>query len=374
VGGLLRQRACLPIGALGPALARRPGETKQLDSRLWRPRQGAGGEVWPTLMGRPIFPATRRVHSEGNGSDTCDHAGHRGQRVMLRRVAITGAHGQLGQQLVTAFREAGDEVLPLARPDFDLSRRGDLARVSAWSPDVVINSAAWTDVDGCARDPARAMAINGIAAGEVANAAARAGALTVQISTNEVFDGSLDGPYTENDTPNPVNPYGASKLLGERLVAEATRRHLIVRTAWLFGAEGSNFVTKILAAADRASAAHVPLRVVGDEWGNPTSTSWLAAAVRGLADAALDDAEVHGIWHRAGQPATSRVAWARRILHGTDAQIVEISLDEYPRASRVPPRATLVTARPLALPAGDWQLETDAAVTLLRAAGHGSTS
>jgi dTDP-4-dehydrorhamnose reductase len=281
---------------------------------------------------------------------------------MSRRVAITGASGQLGQQLAAAFREAGDDVWPLTRPEFDITRSGDLRRLRAWSPDVVINSAAWTDVDGCARDPARATAINGTAAGAVAESAARAGALTVQISTNEVFDGSLARPYTEDDVPNPINPYGASKLLGERLVAAASRRHLIIRTAWLFGVGGSNFVTKILAAADRASAAGVPLRVVGDEWGNPTSTSWLAGVIRELVNAALDDVELVGTWHRAGQPAASRVAWARRILQGTDAQITEISLDEYPRPSLVPPRATLSTARSLAFPVGDWQAETDTVV------------
>jgi dTDP-4-dehydrorhamnose reductase len=291
---------------------------------------------------------------------------------MSRRVAITGASGQLGQQLVAAFRGAGDDVLPLIRPEFDITKTGDLQRLTAWSPDVVINSAAWTDVDGCARDPARAMAINGTAAGEIAKAAARA--VIVQISTNEVFDGTLDRPYTEDDTPNPINPYGASKLLGERLVAEATNRHLIVRTAWLFGPHGSNFVTKILTAADRASAAGVPLRIVGDEWGNPTSTIWLAAGVRALADAVLDDLDMRGIWHRAGQPATSRVAWARRILHATDTRIIEITLDEYPRESRVPPRATLGSTRPLAPPDGDWRMETDNVVAVLRASNIGQAS
>jgi dTDP-4-dehydrorhamnose reductase len=290
---------------------------------------------------------------------------------MSRRVAVIGARGQLGHELVATFREVGDEVLPLMRPEFDITSTGDLARVSAWSPDVVINSAAWTDVDGCARNPARAMAINGTAAGELAKAAARAGALTVQVSTNEVFDGSLDRPYTEDDTPNPINPYGASKLLGERLVASATRRHLIVRTSWLFGSHGSNFLTKILTAADRASAAGVPLRIVGDEWGNPTPTSWLAAAILALVQAGLDNVAIRGIQHRAGQPATSRVAWARRILDRTDTQIVKITLKDYPRASRVPPRATLTTTRPPTPPEGDWQVETDTVVAALRAAKDG---
>ncbi len=189
-----------------------------------------------------------------------------------RRTAITGAVGQLGTELVRAFAAAGDEVLALARPEFDITRPADLKRLTAWRPDVVVNSAAWTDVDGCARDPERAMRINGEAAGAVAAAGAAAGALSVQISTNEVFDGELDRPYAEDDEPSPINPYGASKLAGERAVATANPRHLIVRTAWLFGPRGTNFVTKILAAAERARAAGEPLRVVDDEWGNPTWT------------------------------------------------------------------------------------------------------
>ena len=157
---------------------------------------------------------------------------------MARRVAIVGAAGQLGSELVRAFADAGDEVLALARPDFDLTDASHLPRLAAWRPDVVVNSAAWTDVDGCARDPDRAMRINGDAAGALAAAAADAGATVVQVSTNEVFDGSLDRPYTETDQPNPINPYGASKLAGELLVAGANPRHLIVRTSWLFSHTG----------------------------------------------------------------------------------------------------------------------------------------
>ncbi len=155
-----------------------------------------------------------------------------------RRTAITGAAGQLGSELVRAFAAAGDEVLALARPEFDISRPADLDQLTAWRPDVVVNSAAWTDVDGCARDPERAMRINGEAAGAVAAAGAAAGALSVQISTNEVFDGELGRPYAEDDEPSPINPYGASKLAGEGAVASGQsaaphRPHrLAVRPWW----------------------------------------------------------------------------------------------------------------------------------------------
>lgn len=264
-----------------------------------------------------------------------------------RRVAITGAGGQLGAELVRTFTSAGDEVLALARPDFDITRAADLKQLTSWGPEVVVNSAAWTDVDGCARDPERAIRINGEAAGAVAAAAAAASAVIVQISTNEVFDGTLDRPYTEQDEPNPINPYGASKLAGERAVVAANPLHVIARTAWLFGPRGSSFVTKIMAAAERARAAREPLRVVDDEWGNPTWTPWLAQAIAALiSDHRRQNASV---WHLAGEPPTSRLGWATHVLQDLDVQIQPITLAEYERPSQPPSRAILDTGQARAI-------------------------
>ena len=270
------------------------------------------------------------------------------------RVAITGAAGQLGGELVRAFGARGDEVLALVRPEFDVTRVRDLDRLAAWNPDVVVNAAAWTDVDGCARDPELAMRINGEAAGAVARAAATAGALVVQVSTNEVFDGSLDRPYTEDDAPHPINPYGASKLAGERLVAAANPRHLIVRTAWLFGPGGTNFVTKILDAAARSREAGQPLRVVADEWGNPTWTPTLADDITVLAESQLHPELVH----LAGEPPASRLAWASAFVP-TDVAIEPIGMVDFARPSRVPPRAVLAMdkARALGIPPRSWVSE-----------------
>lgn len=274
-----------------------------------------------------------------------------------RRVAITGAGGQLGCELVRAFEAAGNDVLALARPEFDILRVADLTRLTAWRPDIVINSAAWTNVDGCARDPERAMAVNGTAAGEVAAAAAAAGALAVQISTNEVFDGTAAPPYTEDDAPNPINPYGTSKLAGEKMVQAATDGHLIVRTAWLFGSTGENFVTRILAAADAAAARGQPLRVVGDEFGNPTPAAWLANAIATLV---VDPDQGGGrkILHLAGSPPTSRYHWAKAAL-GDSVEIQAIRSDEFQRASRVPRRAVLSVSLAAQLGfATGWEDET----------------
>jgi dTDP-4-dehydrorhamnose reductase len=258
--------------------------------------------------------------------------------VAARRVAITGATGQLGRQLVIAFRRNGDEILPLSRPAFDLAVPATVDAITAWHPDVIVNSAAWTDVDGCAREPDLARAMNGEAAGMVARAAAKVGALAVQISSNEVFAGDFDRPYGEDDPTGPINAYGCSKLLGEELVRAATPRHLVVRTAWLFGPGGTNFVTKILAGAQRAAARGEALRVVDDEWGNPT---WTPALAEGIV-AAVESSEI-GIRHVAGLPATTRLDWADEAIAaaGIAVTLEGIPAMSFERASRPPARAVL---------------------------------
>ena len=291
----------------------------------------------------------------GTDPKIAERPASRGSPGAPRRVAVTGAAGLLGRELVRAFGQAGDEVLPLARPAFELTDPAHLEGLRSWRPDVVVNAAAWTDVDGCARDPQRAMAINGVAAGAVARAAAGADALIVQVSTNEVFDGSLDRPYVEEDIPNPINPYGASKLRGEELVARVTPLHLIVRTAWLYGGS-AGFPSRIRAAADRMLSERRPLRVVADEFGNPTHAAWLATAIERVVHR---DDPVQGVLHLAGIPPVSRHDWAEVVVGDLPVRLEPIASSEYPRASRVPLRAVLDVARAdgLGLLEGaDWRL------------------
>ena len=254
-----------------------------------------------------------------------------------RPVLVTGAAGQLGRQLVDAFRASGEEVIALTRSEFDLAdpEVGTVVRVA--QPGLVVNAAAWTDVDGCARDPDRAMLLNGTAAGRLAAAAAEIGAAFIQVSTNEVFDGTSEEPYGEDARTNPINPYAASKLAGEHAVAGANPKHLIVRTAWIFGPGGQNFPTRIIAAARRMRAERKPLRVVTDEIGNPTWAPDLARAI-----ATAQDRGQRGILHLAGEPAVSRHDWARVILSDMpDLHIEPILSSDYARPSAVPPRAVL---------------------------------
>ena len=271
----------------------------------------------------------------------------------MTRILVTGAMGLLGLELVRVFRSDGDEVIDLGRDDLDLEDPQSMHRIDASDPDVVINAAAWTDVDACARDPARAMRINGVGPGLVAKAAARSNALVVQISTNEVFEGANGCTYSEDDSPGPVNPYGASKLAGERAVANNAARHLIVRTAWLYSHD-RGFPARIRAAADRL-ASNEPLRVVDDEWGNPTPVASLAPVIVASTRHALKDESLRVI-HLAGEPPTTRYDWAALALGDWNGQLERIKRRDYSRASTVPEHAVLSTARAhtLGLPPIRW--------------------
>lgn len=206
------------------------------------------------------------------------------------------------------------------------------------------------------------MRLNGIAPGVLAGDARDLAALFVQVSTNEVFDGRLDRPYREDDEPNPVNPYGASKLAGERAVVSATDRYVVARTSWLFSAGARTFPAKIRAAAERAHAAGAPLRVVADEFGNPTWVPDLAAAiVRAVRLRMVDDGP--SCLHLAGWPPTSRLGWAQAALTDmSELAVAPIAQSDYPRPSRVPPRAILDIdlARTFDIEPSDWRRATAA--------------
>lgn len=252
------------------------------------------------------------------------------------RVAVTGAAGQLGRELVRAFTTNGARVVALTRPAFALEDPSLPVRL-----DLVVNAAAWTDVDGCARDPERAILLNGVAAGRLAQAARAAGARFVQVSTNEVFDGAEPRAYAEGDTTNPINPYGVSKVAGERLAREAYPEAIIVRTAWVYGGPRS-FPTRILAAARRMADEGRTLRVVVDEVGNPTPAAELADRIVRLA---ARDAAPPPVIHLAGEPPTSRHAWAARLVAAAGLPTpLPIALRDYARDSTPPPHAVLDTS------------------------------
>jgi dTDP-4-dehydrorhamnose reductase len=275
------------------------------------------------------------------------------------RVAVTGAGGRLGRALVAALEEAPytGPFGPIAwtRREWDLDEPGAIAlRLREDRPETVVHAAAWTDVDGCARDPELAVARNAVATEALARACASAGADLVVVSTNEVFDGErpLGEPYRPDDAPHPINPYGASKLDGERRAAAAYDGAGgalgVVRTSWLFGPPGNDFPEKILAAADRARDRGEPLRVVGDEHGSPTSTADLAEAIVEL----IGEGAVAGVHHLVNDGVTSRAGWAREVLRQArvDVPTEDVPASTWLRDSRAPLRAVLA---PTPLPSGE---------------------
>jgi dTDP-4-dehydrorhamnose reductase len=246
------------------------------------------------------------------------------------RVFITGDRGQLGRALKRALE--GETVTGCDLPEVDITDRAAIrAAIAACQPDVVIHAAAWTDVDGCARDPERAYRVNALGTQNVALACAEVGAALVYISTNEVFDGTATEPYREWDPVHPINPYGRSKAAGEWLVSHLLTRFYIVRTAWLYAPGGRNFPHRIIQLADERGA----LRVVADEVSNPTYAPDLAAAL-----VALIRTGACGIYHLTNSGYCSRYEFARAILRLTGREhipVEPITLDQFQRDS-TPPR------------------------------------
>jgi dTDP-4-dehydrorhamnose reductase len=249
------------------------------------------------------------------------------------RIVITGCKGQLGTALQNAL--AGHDLLCLDLPDHDITEAGSLKRaLLAFEPEVVLHAAAYTDVDGCARDRERALRVNALGTQNVALACQASSASLLYISTNEVFAGDRREPYLEYDPPQPINPYGYSKWVGERYVEQISRRFYIVRVSWLFGGPRS-FVTKMLALSEERPE----LTVVNDEFGSPTYAPDLAEAI-----GQLIPTERFGIYHLVNEGSCSRFEFAQEILRlaGRDhVPVRPITLAEFRRDSTPPPRAIL---------------------------------
>ena len=222
---------------------------------------------------------------------------------MTLRVVVTGADGQLGTEICQAI--GSHDLCPLTILDCDVADLRIIDIIREFHPDLVIHTAALTNVDGCALNPELGYAINALGTRNVALGCQRAGAEMLYISTNEVFDGTTASAYWEFDQPNPVNPYGMSKLAGEAFVHALLSRFYIVRTAWLFGRFGLNFVKKMIGLADQ----HGSLRVVDDEVGSPTYAKDLACAI-----AKLIETHVYGTYHFVNAGACSRWEFAKAIM------------------------------------------------------------
>ena len=233
------------------------------------------------------------------------------------RVLVTGAAGQLGLDLVAACTAAGDEVHAFDRAGLDICSRSDvLGGVTSLRPDVVFNCAAWTAVDACESDPDRALAANGMAVRWLAEASHRAGAHLVQVSTDYVFDGTLDRPYHEWDDTDPQSVYGLTKLIGEQEALALGPSAAVVRTSWVCGVNGANMVKTIMRLAGERDS----LAFVADQVGHPTFTHDLAPALRRIA---LD--RMSGVIHATNQTVCSWYQFAQHVVHamGKDPEMVQ---------------------------------------------------
>lgn len=266
------------------------------------------------------------------------------------KLLVTGAGGMLGRAVVDAATRLGHDVRAATRAELDVTDAGHVRlAVLEQRPRAVINCAAYTDVDAAESHPGSAAAINGTGAGNVAAAAAEVGAFVVQVSTDYVFDGSKRAPWVESDRAAPLGIYGESKLAGERAVAAANPLHAIVRTAWLFGAGGKNFVDTMLALG----AEREQVSVVTDQVGCPTWTGHLAGALVELAERPQDT----GIHHIASGGSCSWNELALEVFDraGVDCRVLPATTKQFPRPAARPAYSVLASERdePILLP--PWQ-------------------
>lgn len=250
----------------------------------------------------------------------------------MTRWLVLGAGGMLGREVVDALHHSGREHVGLRRGDCDVTHQGDVFH-AVRGYDIVINCAAWTDVDAAEKERDRADLVNGYGAAHVADACRNHGAKLLHVSTDYVFSGTYGVPLAEDSPTDPVNAYGSSKALGEEWVRDIlSEAGYVVRTAWLYGQHGPNFVDTMA----RLAQGPDPVRVVDDQWGQPTWTRALAYRLVTLGERALSRADPApaGIYHGVSRGHTTWYGLARavfdRLGHDPD-RVVPVSSDEYER-------------------------------------------
>lgn len=267
-------------------------------------------------------------------------------------ILLIGARGQLGRALHHAGLAAGHQISAWDRDEVDITHPEAAQKVADLAPDVVINAAAWTHVDGAEAAPDAAYAANTLGPAHLAQGCRRCAADLLHISTNEVFPGEPGQLYREYDPVRPGSVYARSKAAGERAARQIWDRLYIVRVAWLYGPGGNNFPGKIIQAADRLGS----LRVVADEVGNPTYAPDAAQAIFRLIDTGC-----YGIYHLINQGRASRYEWAKEILSQSgrgEIPVTPIPLADWPRPAPPPPHAVLANqaAAALGIQLRPWQV------------------
>ena len=265
------------------------------------------------------------------------------------KLLVTGAAGMLGRDVMLAAGNAGHDVVGFGHTELDVSDAAAVdSKLEAERPDVVINCAAWTDVDGAEEAEETAMAVNGTGAGKVAAAAAAVGASIVYVSSDYVFDGAKGAPYVETDQPAPLSAYGRTKLAGEEATAAANPRHFVVRSSWLFGIGGNNFVETMLRLAEHQNE----VLVVHDQVGSPTYTWHLAYGIVRL----IEGLE-HGIHHMAAAGQCSWYEFAREVFEqaAVECKVLSATSDMLGRPAPRPAFSALESQREHAIELPSWQ-------------------
>ena len=249
-------------------------------------------------------------------------------------VLVIGCRGQVGRELMAARLPAGISRIGLGHGDLDLTDRGAVRRViDRCRPALIVNAAGYTAVDRAEAEPQAAFAVNADGPARLAEAAAAVGSSLLHLSTDYVFDGAKAGPYTEDDPLGPLGVYGASKAAGERAVRERLEHHVILRTSWIFGTHGTNFVKTML----RLGRERDQLHVVADQRGCPTGAADIADAIFAIAQQLLIErrGDVWGTYHFAGRGSTTWYEFAEAIFERAQRSGVA-----GPRWSRSPPPTT----------------------------------
>jgi dTDP-4-dehydrorhamnose reductase len=265
------------------------------------------------------------------------------------KVLIAGAGGMLGRDAVDAIAARGHKAIGLVRSELDITDSAAVEdAIGELRPDVVLNCAAWTDVDAAEGAERLAMEVNDTAAGVVSATAAAHGATVLYVSSDYVFDGSKRSGYVESDLPAALSAYGRSKQAGETSVAIANPRHFIVRSSWLFGAGGPNFVETML----RVGAAQPEVIVVSDQVASPTYTPHLAQAL-----ALVIETEEYGIHHIAAAGRCSWFDYAQEIFDqaGVDCRVMAGSSEMLGRPAPRPACSLLLSERPDPIVLPEWR-------------------
>lgn len=258
----------------------------------------------------------------------------------MRRALLFGSDGQLGTELRRRRWPADFAVVVAPQADFDFSKPELLEeRLLSAKPDALVNAAAFTAVDRAETERDLAERVNALSPGVLARVAQRLSIPLLHVSTDYVFDGSLEREYVEADAVGPINVYGATKEHGERLVRSGAEKHAILRTSWVYSAHGANFVKTMM----RLGAERAELRVVDDQVGRPTHAGGLADALLGVLASFADGSRAYGTYHCAGDEAMSWAAFARNVMRlaNLNTTVTSISTAEYPTPAQRPQNSRL---------------------------------